>query len=154
MSGSAVTNAIGFKFSFDVYIDKASTQGSSSRLYQFWFANSSPYILTIELTADGSGYVLKDMANSNASGTVALSDVISFNEWHTIELVVDLDGTFGAKAYVDGVTNGVVSANYGRDSDGDAIRTTVDKVRLYAQKASGANVYFDNFKLTASVKFS
>ena len=154
MSGSGVGNAIGFKFKFDIYIDSASVVGSSARLYQVHFASSTPYILTIELSSDKSGFVLKDMANSSVAGNVTtLTNTISFDTWHTIELVVDLED-FGAMAYVDGATTGVVSENYGRANDGDPVRTELDRIILYAQKASASNTYFDNFELTAQVKFS
>ena len=153
MIGSAVTNATGFRFKFDVYIDSASVVGSSTRLYQIHFGSSTPYILTIELSSDKSGFVLVDMANTSATlNPTRTTDTISFDEWHTIELVVSLD-EFAAVAYVDGKTNGTVSYNYARSSDGDPVKTSVDRIILYAQKASGANVYFDNFKLTAEVNF-
>lgn len=154
MNGSSVSNATAFTFKFDVYV-ASGAQPQSGCIYQIYFngTSASPYVLTIE--GNGiEGFVLKDRANSSSVGNQAtLSKTLAYDTWHSVELVVNLDGDFGALAYVDGSTNGVVSTNYSRTNDGDTVRTTLNRVALYAQKASGANVYFDNFKLTAEVSF-
>ena len=147
------TMADALEVSFDIYIDSKYSSTYKDILYQLYFAtiDKSPYYPIIRAKADG--FCFKDIETPN--GAVkwgADSKSISYDEWHTITIKINMTSkdAFVANYYSDGALV-YTSTNYGnyRKNDNAEVNNYIKGVWFQTWGATKTLSYIDNISIKA-----
>ena len=136
---------------FDLYLSSENISGSFLA-YLFLKEGYSDAPYAGMLYAGDTGFSIKNRAstNNNTSKVTDIGGTISYDEWHTVRLVVKTGSgdksKFLATWYVDGEVYGTSTIFWTSDTS-ETVPTSVDSFYIFAQKGVTFEAYIDNLTI-------